>query len=142
MKGNKEYGWTNLAAEKIAGAGLRLQQQFAKVMNNLVAGIPKRKLKIVVVVFCVVGGGFSLYLVADALFGAQRKKSIQITPMKVPRYVDKTATEVREVEGTVSDDMYRQIQRYKHYMDSMQITIRPGLLDSMKVLEQIYKTQQ
>ena len=82
-----------------------------------------------------------MYLILHALFGVQRIPTMNVTPMKVPKHIDKTGSEGREPEKFVGDEMYQAIQHYKRQMDSLRIPIRPGLLDSMRVLEQIYQSQ-
>lgn len=46
------------------------------------------------------------------------------------------------MENVMPADIYEQIQDYKKYMDSIGQPIRPGMLDSMRILEEIYLQQQ
>jgi hypothetical protein len=46
------------------------------------------------------------------------------------------------MENPVPDEMYQNIQEYKRYMDSLGEPIRPSLLDSIKILEEIYSQQK
>ncbi len=139
----KNSPWTDNAAGKIASAGIWVQTKFANTMNKNVSKIPGRKLKTVLIVFCLLGGGFSIYLVSHAIFGADKKQQpFEVKQMNSPKHFDKTGSEINEPENYISDEMYREIQEYKHYMDSLGQPIRPGLMDSIKILEQIYHSQK
>jgi hypothetical protein len=46
------------------------------------------------------------------------------------------------MENELPEDIYREIQEYRYYMDSIGESIRPGLQDSMRVLEEIYLQHQ
>ncbi len=135
--------WKDKAAGKIANVTIRLQTKFAHVMNKLVSTMPQKKLKIILIAFCLISGGFSIYLAANAIFGTTKKQpAIKVNPIHIPRHYDKTGSEINEPDNAIGDDLYREMQEYKHYMDSLGQTIRPGLLDSIKVLEQIYHSQK
>lgn len=135
--------WTDKAAGTIAGVGIKLQTKFAITMNRLTSKIPGKKLKILLVAFCLISGGFSLYLGGHAIFGkAKKQPALQIEQMQRPQHFDKTGSEINEGENTVPEDLYRDIQEYKHYMDSLGQPIRPGLRDSIEILEQIYYSQK
>ncbi len=138
-----DHKWTDKAATKIANAGIWLQTKFANTMNKNVSKIPARKLKTALIVFCLLGGGFSIYLISHAIFGADKKQQpIEVKQMTSPKHFDKTGSEINEPENYISDEMYREIQEYKHDMDSLGQPIRPGLMDSIKILEQIYHSQK
>ena len=135
-------GWTDKAAGKIAGAGIKLQTKFANTMNKLVSNIPGKRMKIILVVFCLLSGGFSIYLATNAIFGKEKKQPVlEVKPINVPRHYDRTGGEINEPDNYISEDQYREIQEYKRYMDSLGQPIRPSLLDSIQILEQIYHSQ-
>lgn len=135
--------WTDRAAGKIAGAGIKLQTKFANVMNKQFSNIPPHKLKTVLVIFCLLSGGFSIYLAAHAVFGPETKQvPVQVEQMHIPQHYNRSGSEVNEMGSYVDEILYREIQEYKRYMDSLGQPIRPGLLDSINVLEQIYHSQK
>ena len=136
----KPFNWTDKAATKIAGVFLKLQSRFARFMNKMIAVIPTNKLKTVVIVFGLLGGGFSLYLIASAVW-LKPKISIKIKSIASPKYFDKTGEEI--ITPLLDEDLYREIQIFKksvHY-DST-IRTRPGLEDSIVWLEEIYESQK
>jgi hypothetical protein len=134
--------WTDKAANKIAKAVIWLQKKFAHVMNKQFSKMPQKKLKRILIVFCLLSGGFSIYLAASAIFGSEKKQSaIRIDHLDIPAHLSKTGSEINEGDNMVSEELYRSIQQYKQYMDSTSQLIRSSLMDSIKLLEHIYTTQ-
>lgn len=135
--------WRDKAAGKIAGIVIKLQTKFAFVMNKLVSKIPPKRLKLLLIVFCFLSGGFSAYLAAHAIFvNTPKEPAINVSPIHMPRHYDRTGSEINEPENRVSHEMYQELQAYKKTMDSLGEPIRPGLLDSIVILENIYLSQQ
>ena len=135
--------WKDKAAGKIAGIAIKLQTKFAFFMNKLVSNIPPKKLRVILLVFCLLSGGFSIYLAAHAIFAPTPKEpAINVSLIHMPQYYDRTGNEINEPENRISDELYQEIQAYKKAMDSLGEPIRPGLLDSIVILENIYLSQQ
>ncbi len=127
------------AARKIAGFMITAQTKFADRMNKHASKVPVARMKILVILFALSWGGLSFYFIADAVFGPKHPR-LTIDGIKLLRHIDQPRREAGE--SNVDPGTYRQIQAYKKYMDSTQQSIRPGLLDSMNLLEQIYLSQQ
>jgi hypothetical protein len=151
-KKQKENPLQDKVAGKIAGAGIKIQSKFSDIMNSLFAGMNTKRLKMCLIVFCISCGGYSIYLIANAIFSSGKKQpSFQIDQVDVPRNFDKTGDEVIPPDSYVDEETYRQIQGFKQYMDSLQINkrnhydsimiARPGLMDSVLMLEEIYHSQ-
>jgi hypothetical protein len=135
--------WADKAAGKIAGAGIFVQTAFARAMHKIVSALPRQQLKFVVLAFFTLSGAFSLYLVADAVLGTPRlQPSLQIQPIRIPPSLKRP--DPGDVSPPIALDakQFEEIQQYKHYMDSTGQTIRPGLADSIRVLEQMYYEQK
>ena len=118
---------------------VKLQTKFAAMMNKLLLTIPAGKLKVIVVFFCLTAGGFSIYLFANAIV-SKAKPSLRIERVNVPKHFDKAGDEI--TNSNVDSSLYQQIRDYKRYMDSTRQIIRPSLLDSIRLLEEIYLSQQ
>lgn len=129
----KENPLQDKVAGKIAGSMLKVQTVFAMKMNKI------KDLKLFLVIFCLVSGGLSIYFFVNAIV-SKPKKAITIEPIRMPQHFDKTGDEV--MENVMPSDIYEQIQDYKKYMDSIGQPIRPGMLDSMRILEEIYLQQK
>jgi hypothetical protein len=136
----KPLNWTDKAATKIAGVFFNLQSRFARFMNKMVAAIPAHKMKTIIILFGLLGGGFSLYLIADAVL-IKPNTGIKINPITAPKYFDKTGEELNGI--IVDEQTYQQIQVFKQssIYDST-IKARAGLLDSLELLESIYHSQK
>ena len=140
-------------AGKIAGVGIKAQQLFAEKMNRLFMKTDFKRLKLILIFFCVSAGGYSIYLIANSVFSPERKqKAFEIQQMDIPKHFNKTGGETVMPEATVDEQTYLQIQDFRKYMDSLKLNrtneydsilqARPGLMDSVQVLEQIYLSQK
>lgn len=138
----KKSQWTDKTAGKIARAGMKLQTTFASAMNKMFSNMPSKKLKILLVTFCLVSGGFSLYLVFASIFGSSKNGSVQIEQITVPKHINRPAGEIDPTDNTIDDETYQEVQHYKHYMDSTGQPIGSGLADSIRMLEQLYHEQK
>ena len=126
-------------ANKIANFILKTQTAFAGFMNK--SFHTRYRLKLLFIAICIFGGGFSLFLVIDALTGKKRN-SIHVQPIRLPVNVHKNGSEINEPVMMVTDEMYFAIQHYKRYMVSTGQTMPSILLDSIIVLESIYHQQK
>ena len=129
----KENPLRDKVAGKIAGSMLKVQTFFAMKMNKI------KDLKLFLVIFCLVSGGLSIYFFVNAIV-SKPKQTFKVEPIRMLQHFDKTGDEV--MENVMPADIYQQIQDYKKYMDSIGQPIRPGMLDSMRILEEIYLQQQ
>ncbi len=120
-------------AGRIANGLIKLQITFSGYMNKL------KHLKLILVSFCIISGGLSIYFFVDAIVSKPKVK-VKIDQVRIPKHFDKSGDEV--MESTMPDDIYQQIQAYKRYMDSIGQPIRSGLKDSMRILEEIDLQQQ
>jgi hypothetical protein len=131
----KENPLRDKVAGKIAGGLLTVQTKFSDKMNKIFSTMKVKRMKLWLILFCFISGGLSIYFFIDALV-AKPKTSIKIDNVKMPQHFDKSGDEI--MQNPVPDEMYRNIQDYKKYMDSIGEPIRPGLLDSIKILEELY----
>ncbi|MEP7375304.1 MAG: hypothetical protein ABI675_18025 [Chitinophagaceae bacterium] len=140
-------------AGKIASVGIRIQTKITENMNKLFSNMPVKKLKTILIVFCLGCGGYSIYLVANAIFSSDKKQpSFKVDQVDVPKHFDRAGDEMIQLESYVDEETYLQIEGFKQYMDSLQINksnrydsimiARPGLMDSVIVLEEIYNSQK
>lgn len=140
-------------AGKIAGVGIKAQRLFAERMNKLFMKTDYKRLKLILIFFCVSAGGYSIYLIANSVFSAERKqKSFEIQQMDIPKHFNKTGDETVMPEAIIDEQTYLQIQDFRKYMDRLKLNrtneydsilqARPGLMDSVQVLEQIYLSQK
>lgn len=140
-------------AGTIAGVGIKAQQLFAEKMNRIFMKTDFKRLKLILIVFCISAGGYSMYLIVNSVFSPQRKeKDFEVQQMDIPKHFNKTGDETVMPDATVDEQTYLQIQDFRKYMDSLKLNrineydsilqARPGLMDSVQVLEQIYLSQK
>lgn len=139
-------------AGKIAGAGIRLQRKFAEGMNKIFKDMTTKKLKSFLILFCLFGGGYSIYLTANAITGSGKtQKTLKVDQVDVPKHFDESGDEIMP-EAYVDEETFNKMQEFKQYMDSLQqsgnklydtiMQARPHLMDSVQVLEEIYYSQK
>ncbi len=114
-------------------------------MNN-------KKLKALLILFCLSAGGDSIYLTVNAITGPEKQqKSFKVDQVDVPKHFDETGDEIM-TDAYVDEETFYKIQGFKKYMDSLKqnkgnqydsiLQARPGLMDSVQVLEEIYYSQK
>lgn len=129
----------DIVAGKIARLITWLQTKFSNAMDKRFNKVPIQRMKLYLLGFCLLSGGLSIYFLVNALV-AKPKPTFRIDQVRMPEHFDKSGDEV--MDGLMPEDIYQQIQEYRHYMDSAGEPIRPGLADSMRILEEIYLQQQ
>jgi hypothetical protein len=132
----KKYKDDNKLQDKVAGklaaTLLNVQVRVSNRMNRL------KNLKWLVILFCMLSGSLSIFFLAEALVSVP-KKQLHIDRVRIPQHLHQPEDTL--IRPAIPADIIQQLQDYKRYMDSMGETIRPGLLDSMRVLEEIYSEQ-
>lgn len=142
------------AAKGIAQFLLKTQSKFADIMNNQAKHIPSKRMKAILIAFCLLGGGYSLYLVGEAILKSDKEQpAFKIDPVNVPKHYDRSGDEGSRSDQYVDKETYEQIESFEQYMDSLQRTAtgikardsifqtRPGLMDSIRMLKEIYNYQ-
>ncbi|RYE52966.1 MAG: hypothetical protein EOP48_15360 [Sphingobacteriales bacterium] len=153
LKRRLEESQSDSIGTRLGKGIVKLQTAFAVSLNTATAKLSVRKLKMALLLFCLVSGGVSLYLATSGVLGKSTKKApITIDQASVPKHFDKSGDEIRDVQNSIDDELYGQVKAFRAYMDSLQINnkvtydsillLRPGLLDSITLVEQIYLSQQ
>ena len=131
---------------------LRLQNCWAQWMSRKTKHLSRRTLLLLLLAFIVLAGGYNIYLIRQSFSGNQANV-ISITPIKKPGYILQTGEAISQPDMVVSKTYNQRIVRFRGYMDSLirspagkavhdSILIsRPGLLDSIRVIEEIYQSQ-
>ena len=137
-------------AAKVAKLLLKIQVKFSEFMSACVSKVSPKRLRLLLVVFCLLGGGFSTYLITGSIF-QDKIGGFKIENINVPKVYD-GGNNLRS-EQVVDEEIYKAIERFDEYMDSLRgsqmgleirdsiLKLRPGLLDSLELLKQIYKSQ-
>ena len=106
-------------------------------MNEKLNKVSTNHLRTGLIIFCIIGGGFSLYLTIDAI--TARPKPIKVQSINIPRNIQQTE---KWNNYQIDAELYEQIQRYKRWLDSTGEQISSGMRDSIRVIEELYNSQQ
>ena len=68
-----------------------------------------KRLKLILIVFSVCAGGYSIYLIVNSVFSPERKqKALEIQQMDIPKHFNKTGDETVMPEATIDEQTYLQ----------------------------------
>lgn len=137
---------------QMVNACLRLQTNWALWMSQKTEHLSRKTLRLLLLAFIFIAGGYSIFLVGQSFSGNQAN-AISITPIKKPVHVLQAGDAASQPDMVVSKTDYQGIIRFRGYMDSLTrspagkatydsiILSRPGLLDSIRFIEEIYQSQ-
>lgn len=146
----------NVAQERLANsivsACLRFQQRWADFMQHHTERFSRNGKFIVLSLFCLTAGSLSIYLIASSVV-KRKASSFTVIHLKKPPYTVRSGDENTKASVIVSKAEYEKIQRFGFYMDSLArspsgkelhdsiLIHRPGLMDSILLIENIYQSQ-
>jgi len=124
---------TDKLSNLIVRRTIRFQQRWAMFMQRKVERLSVRTKKYLLFLFSVLAFLFCTWVIASALLKPS-SRPFSITCIRMPQTLkEKKLQPILEKE-------FQKIERYKKYMDSCGLPIRPGLKDSIQQLEVIYRT--
>lgn len=130
----------------------KTQRRCADYLAEKVKGWSRSRIKIALVIFCLIQGGTSTYILISVFRTSSTK--INVEKVSIPSHVIQKDTSGRdEQEPVLSEKSYQRLKAFRNYMDSLQhdqagrqiydsiLRVRPGLLDSVTQIESIYQQQ-
>ena len=138
--------------KQMINACLWLQSGWALWMGRRTEHLSRRTLLLLLLAFIALTSGYSIFLIGQSFSGSQAN-TISITPIKKPGHILQAGDAVSQPDMIVSKTDYQGIIRFRGYMDSLTrspsgkaaydsiILNRPGLLDSIRFIEEIYQSQ-
>lgn len=127
----------------------------AGYLNKKVNGLSVKGQMFFLFAFCTLFGGVSLYLVLNTFLGPNSSSSsIKPQSINIPRNLNKTGEENIYPNLLVTEEDIKQVRAFRLFMDSLHLTPngkpiydsiltnRPGLMDTISMLEQLYLLQQ
>ena len=136
---------------QMVNACLRMQTGWAQWMGRRTQHLSRRALLLLLLAFIALSGGYSIYLIGQSFSGHQAN-AFSVTPIKKPGHVLQTGEATSQPDMLISTD-YQRIIRFRGYMDSLArspagktvydsiLLSRPGLPDSIRLIEEIYQSQ-
>lgn len=131
---------------------IRQQQRWAAFMQRQMECLSGRGKLIALFLFCLVAGSLSIYLIVSSLSG-KSSASVSVSRIKAPLHTGKTGDENTRSAIVITKQEYQRIERFRHYMDSLArspsgkplydsiLKQRPGLMDSVAFIENLYQSQ-
>lgn len=133
-------------------ANLRLQCKCAQWLERKTAHLSRKSWIIILFCFTVFTGGCSIYLIVNS-FSWNTTKSIAVTPITRPTNAVPFKEKSIQLNVAINTTEFEKIVRFRRYMDSLGLSptgkklydsilhYRPGLLDSITIVEHYYHSQ-
>jgi len=139
-------------AERVSNSVSKVPRAFASYLGKKTAGLGSREKLVFLAGVCTVFGGLSLFYVIRVFSPGTKVKPVMPQQVAVPKHFDKTGEPAENEVVVVSPGLYRRLQEFKRFMDSLRqkadpaydsiMRERPGLMDSVLWLEKIYSEQK
>lgn len=145
------HAWQDNAAVKIYKMVHQVQISFASLMSKKLNHLTAKKRKTFFILLFILIGGLSAYQIVNGITSDfTTDNTMKIDKISFPKHDSKR--NIERIEITEKD--YQSIASFKHYMDSLNKSLkgkyqydsilqaRPGLMDSVRMLEEMYLSQQ
>jgi len=140
-------------AGRIARFIIRVQNAFSVFMTRRTEHLSARSFKTLLIIFLITGGALNVWFVVEGLNNKTgRQKDLQAGRIQVLKNIDGETVKKLVIDGPASKQ-YEHLQWYVGFMDSLKadrnghiiydslMQMRPGLLDSIRMLLRKYKTK-
>ena len=132
---NKE-ALTDKAANGIAKGILRTQSGFERYMRSLSQNWKGKQQWIFLYLVCLVFGGLSIVAIVNPFRAKDTNSSLIPKPIAVPKSIHQQRNGF-----AITENEFQQVQDYKAKHPNLQ-TERPGLFDSLSLIEEVYYSQK
>lgn len=124
------------AATGIANGILETQRWFASNLKNLTNKWKQKQQWIFLYAVCLVFGGLSIAAMVNSFKMGANSNTLMTKPISVPKNIFKG-----DQAYLITEDEFQQVQEYKRKHPNL-IMERPGLFDSLLLIEQSYYSQK
>ncbi len=133
---------------------ITVQHKIADRLNEKAAKWQPERIKVALILFCLVFGVTSLTIMVKAIWVSKPNYIIAVKPVKASRYIGHTENATTVPEHFISKKEYSRLEQFRGYMDSLDssadgkkikdsiLSQRPKLLDSLAMVEQLYNKQK
>lgn len=135
-KNIKNSALTDKAANGIASGILKSQNGFARYMYSLTKNWRQKQQWIFLYLVCLVFGGLSIVAIVNSFKTKEPDKAIIPKSISVPRNIHQ-----QNNEFVITENEFQKVQDYKRKYPNLQKE-RPGLFDSLSLIEQVYYSQK
>jgi hypothetical protein len=155
-KNNQRQVEHNLEHDKLAQTWvnrcIKLQHNASSFLQAKSEKLSLKAKRLVAIGFCLISFSSCVYQIVKSFYGND-KVNLSIAAIRVPEQV--TQNENREIapSNEVSKNEFKKIKKFRAYIDSLARSnsgrriydsihkYRPGLIDSLAIIENIYKSQ-
>lgn len=129
--------------------------KLAGFLNRRTAKLSTGGKKAFLIAVCLVFGGMSVYLMIKPFWHPMKvDASLKPKAISVPEHANKTGDENLYPHVLVTEEDMKEVRNFKRYMDSLKnsgkgrplydsiLKARPGLMDTVGMLEEMYLLQQ
>ncbi len=135
----KHTGNSNLsdkAATGIANGIIKIQSKFTVLLSRFTESWKQKQKWIFLCIVCLVFGGMSVISIVEPFKTIQKSRSLKPQSISVPQNIQKE-TKV----FLITDKEFQAVRAYKQTHPNL-LKERPGLYDSLGLIEQMYYSQQ
>jgi hypothetical protein len=124
------------AATGIANGILKTQNWFAINLQKVTKNWKQKQQWIFLYMVCLVFGGLSIVATVNSLKTSDKSKSIIPKAISIPKNIFG-----RDKAFLITENEFQKVQEYKQTHPNL-IKERPGLFDSLTLIEQVYYSQK
>ena len=155
-KNNQRQAEHNLEHDRLAETWvnrcMKLQHKASSVLQAKSEKLSLSTKRLVVIAFCLISFSSCVYLVIKS-FHCNNTVTLSIAAIRVPEQVAQNENALATLSNGVSKNEFKKIKKFRAYIDSLATSnfgkriydsirkYRPGLLDSLAALENIYKSR-
>jgi hypothetical protein len=134
-KNNSEINIRDKAANGIANGILKFQGWFATSLQRLTKSWKQKQQWIFLCMICLAFGGLSIAAIVNSFRGTYKSKVIIPKSISIPKSIYP-----EDKAFLITENEFQQVQDYKRKHPEL-INERPGLYDSLSLIEQAYHSQ-
>lgn len=137
FKGNKsQSNIPDKAATGIANGILKTQNWFAINLQRVTKNWKQKQQWIFLYLVCIAFGGMSIVAIVNSFKVSDKVKSIIPKQISIPRNTYK-----KDKAFLITENEFQKVQEYKQTHPNL-IKERPGLFDSLTLIEEVYYSQK
>jgi hypothetical protein len=133
---------------------ITVQHKIADRLNERATKWQPERIKVALILFCLVFGITSLTIMAKAIWVSKPDNTVSVKPVKAPRFIGHAENVTTVLEHFISKKEYSRLEQFRGYMDSLDssadgkkikdsiLSQRPKLMDSLVIVEQLYNKQK
>lgn len=152
QKTREQHEVQDLFLKTIVNNCIRWQSGWAVWMQRKTEKLSGKGKLMMLLIFVLLTGSYSIYLIGKS-FSKNPAPSFLIIPIKRPAHIQENGDEAEHANAVISKSEYERIYRFRQYMDSLTrsstgkvlydsiVAHRPGLMDSIQIIENIYQSQ-